>query len=310
MLMERTSYGEVCETENMLIVRPKIPKVGILDFDENRVFEPHEYYLNYSIRDIEGESWFDIRDYEGLYKISNMGRVKSLGKTSGKWKTKPETIKRGYLQHKGYVKVQLNKENTHKNHFIHRLVIGHFMHESKLEVNHKNMIKTDNRLENLEYVTGKENVNHATRMTGRVWQHTIGGNNHGARRILGICKETNEIRYDIPYVDGVYKMLPADSFGRDLRGLIRRSLKEKLFYFECVWIYYDEYEKGDFNPSDYKEPERSKIISEERKKIAYSLFNDGKRVCDVSRITGFSNSVVWRYWKKFKKEIKDNYSGI
>jgi hypothetical protein len=278
----------------------------ILEFDENRVFEPHEYYLNHGIRDIEGESWVDIRDYEGLYMVSNMGRVKSLSRISGKSKGKPETIKRGFVQHKGYVKVQLNKENTHKNHFMHRLVISHFMHESKLEVNHRNMVKTDNRLENLEYVTGKENVNHATRMTGRVWHHTIGEKNHGARRVLGICKETKEIRYDIPYVEGVYEMLPADSFGRDLRGLIRRSLKERLFYLDCIWVYCDEYEKGNFNPSHFKEPERSKTLWDERRKTAYSLFSDGKRVCEVSRITGFPNSVVRRYWKRFKEETKDD----
>lgn len=274
----------------------------ISEFNQNKLFEPHEYYLNYDINDIEGEAWIDIKGYEGLYKISNMGRVKSLEKEIGFRKTKPETIKRGYIQHKGYVKVQLNKSGKHKNPFVHRLVIGHFTQESFLEVNHKNMVKTDNRLENLEYVTGKENVNHAKTMTNRIWHHTIGANNHGAKRILGINAENKNIVYDIPFVYGVYEYLPPDELNRDLRGIIRRCLKYKLIYLECCWMYYDDYVKEGLNPVLFSEPKRSNVIFNKNKQKAFVLFKQGMGPSEVSKITKISIKSVSRYWKKFKME--------
>ena len=100
------------------------------------------------------EIWKDIPNYEGVYQVSNLGRVKSL--KFGRDKIlKPQEDGGGYMQ------VGLWKEGGVKKLKVHRLVMHLFIGASDLQVNHKNGIKTDNCLENLEYCTGSQNVQHA-----------------------------------------------------------------------------------------------------------------------------------------------------
>jgi hypothetical protein len=124
-------------------------------------------YENLSLEDMEGEIWKNVEGYEGLYQISNMGRVKTLGR-----KVKNTSLKRGYRETKdkilkqsidryGYLKVVLNKE-TQKGYFtVHRLVALAFIDNplNKPSVDHKNTIRTDNRVKNLRWLTAKEQLN-------------------------------------------------------------------------------------------------------------------------------------------------------
>ena len=66
------------------------------------------------------------------------------------------------FKHKEYMKIQLSKNNKTVTRFVHRLVLQSFcpVEHDKLQVNHKNCIKSDNRLENLEWVTASENMIH------------------------------------------------------------------------------------------------------------------------------------------------------
>lgn len=111
------------------------------------------------------EIWKDIRGYEGLYQVSNMGRVKSLERITTRKNGVTLPIKEKILQYgidrKGYYFVGLYKNSKGENKSIARLVAEAFISnpENKPEVNHINTIRTDNRIENLEWCTHKENCN-------------------------------------------------------------------------------------------------------------------------------------------------------
>lgn len=101
------------------------------------------------------EEWKDIIGYEGLYQISNLGRVRN---SKGQ-------ILTGYTNNKGYQMVHLQVNNTNKLYSIHRLVAIHFIDnpDNLPCVNHINEIKIDNRADNLEWCTHRYNVNYGTR---------------------------------------------------------------------------------------------------------------------------------------------------
>ena len=113
------------------------------------------------------EIWKDIPDYEGLYQVSNMGRVKALEKYvkhryGGKQKLK-ERMLIPYSNNSGYLNIKLSKENKYKHFLVHRLVLLAFVPnpENKPTGNHKDGVKADNYVSNLEWATYKENQNHA-----------------------------------------------------------------------------------------------------------------------------------------------------
>jgi hypothetical protein len=112
------------------------------------------------------EIWKDIKGYEGLYQISNLGRVKSLSrmvKYKQYSKETTEKIMKLSLNKRGYLYVGLCKNGSYERFRVHRLVALHFVPNPKeySEVNHKDRIKTNNEVENLEWCSGKENVNHS-----------------------------------------------------------------------------------------------------------------------------------------------------
>ena len=117
----------------------------------------------------EKEIWKDIPNYEGIYQASNLGRIKSLERfrkgQNGSLVTVKEKILKPRLSNKGYYQVALWKNSIPKRCLVHRLVWEAFNGTipEGLQVNHINEIKTDNRLENLNLMTPKENSNWGTR---------------------------------------------------------------------------------------------------------------------------------------------------
>jgi hypothetical protein len=105
------------------------------------------------------EVWKDVIGYEGIYQVSNFGNVKSLG---NEFSRKERLLKLSF-QSKGYLTVVLQKYAKRKMVLVHRLVAEHFISniDNKPQINHINGIKTDNRLENIEWVSHRENLDHA-----------------------------------------------------------------------------------------------------------------------------------------------------
>ena len=117
---------------------------------------------------LEKEIWKDIKGFEGLYRVSNLGRVKSLkrfrkGKNDSLASVKEKILKPS-INHRGYYQVQLWKQSIGKRYMVHRLVWEAFNGSipEGLQVNHISERKSENRLSNLNLMTPKENINYGT----------------------------------------------------------------------------------------------------------------------------------------------------
>jgi hypothetical protein len=127
----------------------------------------------------DGEIWVDIPSFEGLYQASNIGGIRCLCFNRREKNTKQMSI----FKSNGYLSVNLSKSRIKNQFRAHRLVAMAFIpnQENKPQVNHINEIKTDNRVENLEWVTAKENANHGTGISRSV---KIRRNGFGSKKVI------------------------------------------------------------------------------------------------------------------------------
>ena len=110
------------------------------------------------------ENWREIKGFETLYEVSDLGRVKSLGNgMSTDSRTKEVRIMKTRIKKTGYEHIKLCKEGGHKHTSVHRLVALAFLDKPVecTEVNHIDGVKANNQLSNLEWVTGSRNQKHA-----------------------------------------------------------------------------------------------------------------------------------------------------
>lgn len=140
------------------------------------------------------EQWRDVVGYEGLYQISNSGKLRN---------TKGHILK-VHIAHNGYCYFNISKNSVAKSKRVHRLVAEAFIPnpENKAEVNHKDGDKFNNHVENLEWMTKSENNLHAFRTHLRpptnekpIGQYTLTGtllntypNSHEAARKTHVCQ--------------------------------------------------------------------------------------------------------------------------
>jgi hypothetical protein len=161
-----------------------------------------------------------VPGYEGLYEINIDGVVFSITRNVRCNKASTRTINgqmiKPMIHSSGYPMVTLWKCNKSKSLLVHRLIMMTFTDSdyTGMDVNHKNGIKTDNRIENLEWVTRKENIHHSIRM-GLTKPQKRGTESAHAKlctdgvRIMSYSEGAKAANYCISYfcgmLNGVYK---------------------------------------------------------------------------------------------------------
>lgn len=147
-------------------------------------------------KSLPNERWLPVVGYEGIYDVSDHGRVRRIlagqGAIAGKiLKWRPDT--------KGYPQVHLCRDGRSRNSPIHRLVAAAFIGPcpSRKEINHSDGIKANNAVENLKYVTHVQNSQHASKMgllirgekvhCAKLTEEDV----HSVRRVLGIETEAS-----------------------------------------------------------------------------------------------------------------------
>ena len=114
----------------------------------------NKYKQDFTREELNNEIWKDIPEYEGLYQVSNLGRVKN----------NKGLIRKPRLYKDGYFDITLSKNNKKRTKRINRLVSLAFIPNPNNYpmVNHKDENKLNNRLSNLEWCTNKYNINYGT----------------------------------------------------------------------------------------------------------------------------------------------------
>lgn len=130
--------------------------------------------FQFTTEELNSEIWKPIAKYEGLYEVSDLGRIRSL-----QWHGKPRLkVLSPSPNSKGYSVVSLYKNRRPKAHTVHVLVAKAFLRPARPEqnqVNHKDLDKQNNRISNLEWNTAKEDGEHRARMGA-----AASGSRHGA----------------------------------------------------------------------------------------------------------------------------------
>lgn len=141
------------------------------------------------------EEWRNIEGFEGFYQVSNQGNVRSLNYHNwGIAKNLTPVIDRY-----GYERVCMCKNGKQFNRQVHRMVAQAFIDNptSLPQINHINEIKTDNRVENLEWVSAKDNANHGTR------NHRMSRSkqNKNCKALIQLDKQGSEIRRWVSFME-------------------------------------------------------------------------------------------------------------
>lgn len=172
------------------------------------------------------ETWKDIPGYEGLYQASDLGQIKRIYRS--------DMILQQTKTNTGYLSVGLNANGKQKTCLVHRLVTATFHGwEPDKDVNHINGVKTDNRIENLQWCTRSENIRHAFGMglsKNHLWMMgKVGAANKRAKAVIQLSKSGEEI--------GRYSCIKEASFttGIAASGISAAATGRQKTAGKCVW---------------------------------------------------------------------------
>lgn len=177
------------------------------------------------------EIWKDIKGFEGLYQVSNIGRIKSIDRyIRNKWGSLTlckEHILKPRTDDDGYYRIGLYKDGKYKSFGLHRLVSEAFIpNPNNLPcVNHKNEIKTDNRVENLEWCTNSYNLNYGHRLEKAIEKRKI--------HILQFTKNMDFVGY---YDSIVSAASSVNGLASNICSCCKQTIKRAYGY---VWRYAD-----------------------------------------------------------------------
>jgi len=186
------------------------------------------------------EIWKDIIGYENVYQISNLGNVRRLetfmmNKNNIMQKFNAKNLLPN-LDTTGYYRISLCKNHIHKKTSVHRLIALHFIPnpENKPEVNHINGIKTDNRIENLQWNTYSENIKHAydNNLRQSAWKGKTGSLNNFSKKVLQFDLQNNFIAEYESITEATIKT-NITTIGRVCSGKVKKNK-----YF--IWRFKDE----------------------------------------------------------------------
>lgn len=200
------------------------------------------------------EIWVDIKGYEGLYQVSNLGRVKSLERTvkhsSGGDKIVKERILKGSCNNNGYVIISLNKNGNKKSFAIHNLVAKAFIpnEDNKPYVDHIDTNKTNNKVDNLRWVTEKENSNN------ELTRKHISKNRKGKGILYGIDNPKSKKVVQLTKDYNIVKIWNCINEAEREEGYLHSDIikccnKKRKTHKGYIWMYYEDYiklnEKGE-----------------------------------------------------------------
>lgn len=158
--------------------------------------------------------------------------------TNGIIYNKNGTQKKYTINHKGYCIVNLYVQHKRIGFAVHTLVAKQFIPNDDIEktqVNHKDGNKQNNHVENLEWVTPKENIHHAIEILG---YKKTGANNPMAKAIIGIDKNTGEEKYRFNSLSDAAKYFNKDSesnYENKVKIISRVIHNKKISYRGCKW---------------------------------------------------------------------------
>lgn len=248
-----------------------------------------EIYKNLSLEDLPNEEWRDVVGYEGLYQVSNLGRVKSLERQSASFYQKNQlctyTVKEKICRQsvvRGYLMTHLSKNCVKGQYKVHRLVAIAFIDNlgNLPQVNHLDENKLNNNVFNLEWCTSKQN------------------NNHGTRNERISKSQKNDIRYSKPilqftlngeFVKRWASISDAGRAGYDRKAISNICNKEKGYHTSNGYLWKFANDETEITP--YINPAFRVVCCYNEKGLLLKEYNSIKSACEDLGLD--SGAVSW-----------------